>query len=299
VSDAAYLTAKRTVDDRALDDRVLRRFAAELADRDPPVRVVEVGAGTGTMVARLAARGLLPERVTYRAVDRVEAHVERARVAVPGWLDDAGYETAVDGKTVRATGEALDLTLSLEVADAFGIEDSADALVAGAFLDLVALPEALDRLATLAAPGGLLYAPITYDGTTGFAPTHPLDGTVERLYHRHMREVREQPGGPTAGRELLGAVPGVGGTVLEAGGADWVIGPTEGTYPAAEAVVIDHLLETIVGAVAEFPPEALDPSRLEGWAETRRTQLEAAELTYIAHNLDVLARLPDTAKEDT
>lgn len=293
MSDAAYLTAKRTVDDRALDDRVLERFAAELASCDPPVRVVEVGAGTGTMVARLAARDLLPEQVTYRAVDRVEAHVEQARADVPRWLDEAGYETAVDGETVQATGDTLDLTLSLEVADAFGSEDSADALIAGAFLDLVSLPDALERLAALADPGGLLYAPITYDGMTGFAPTHPLDGTVQRLYHQHMREEREQPGSPRAGRELLGAVPAVGGTVLEAGGADWVIRPRDGDYPAGEALVVDHLLETVVGAVGEFRPETLAPSRLAGWAETRRAQLAAAELTYLAHNLDVLARLPD------
>jgi len=292
VSDAAYLTAKRTVDDRALDGRVLERFAEELAAREPPVRIVEVGAGTGTMVARLAARGLLPERVTYRAVDRAGTHVKRARQTVPEWLADAGYGTTVDGETVRATGDDLDLTLSLEVADAFEVEDGADALVAGAFLDLVSLPEDLRRLAALTDGGGLLYAPITYDGATGFAPTEPLDGTVQRLYHRHMRTVRDEAGGPRAGRELLEAVPAVGGTVLEAGGADWLIRPDGESYPANEGLVVDHLLETVVEAVTAVPGGTVAPSRLDGWVGTRRAQLAAAELTYLAHNLDVLARLP-------
>ncbi|PSQ57565.1 hypothetical protein BRD18_07310, partial [Halobacteriales archaeon SW_7_71_33] len=61
-----YLAAKRTVDDRALDEGVLDRLARAVPDSPT---VLEVGAGIGTMVERLLDRGLLSGAVTYVAVD--------------------------------------------------------------------------------------------------------------------------------------------------------------------------------------------------------------------------------------
>ena len=68
-----YLAAKRSVDDRALDRRLLDRLADGAVraadDGDGPLRVLEVGAGVGTMVERLVERELLPAAdVRYTAV---------------------------------------------------------------------------------------------------------------------------------------------------------------------------------------------------------------------------------------
>lgn len=291
MSIAPYLTAKRRIDDRSLNNSVLEQFATELAAMEPPVRVLEVGAGTGTMVARLAARDLLPENVEYRAIDREGNHTEAALEQVPEWLTNAGYETSTSDRRVVATRGERELTVLFETADAFEIEEQADAIIAGAFLDLVELPDGLSRLTEHLVSGGLLYAPITYDGLTGFVPAHPLDETVEQLYHRHMLEIRDQPGGPKAGRQLLESIPDVGGTVLAAGGSDWVICPEHGGYPGDEQVVVEHLVETIIDSLSEFPAETLNPDSFSEWATVRRGQVESGELTYIAHNLDVLARM--------
>ena len=332
-----YLTAKRTVDDRALNRRVWGRFVSGLVDRGrastEPVRVVEVGAGVGSMLARLAAWEALPGRVSYRLVDVDEAAISAARERLPEWLADAGYDTEWldDGRLAasrdaNAAGETTglaqettglaqettkdtrtDLAVSFEVADAatlagteHGAEsspgpdpsatDDADAVVAAAFLDVVDLDRMLPALRDLLRPDGVLYAPCTFDGATQFSPQHDHDARIERLYHRHMDEVRERPGGSRAGRDVLERAPNHGFTVEAVGGCDWVVRPRDGTYPHAEAAFLDHLLATIDGALADYPVATLDPTVRETWVETRRRQLDRGGLTLVAHHLDLLAR---------
>ena len=325
-----YLTAKRTVDDRALDRRVWDRFVSHLVDRErastEPVRVVEVGAGVGSMLARLAAWEALPGRVSYRLVDVDEAAISAARERLPEWLADAGYDTAWldDGRLAasrdaNADGEATgtaqettkdartDLTVSFEVADAAALAGTergaesnsgtdwettgdADAVVAAAFLDVVDLDRMLPALRDLLRPDGVLYAPCTFDGATHFSPQHEHDARIERLYHRHMDEVRERPGGSRAGRDVLERAPNHGFAVEAVDGCDWVVRPRDGTYPHAEATFLDHLLATIDGALADYPTATLDPAVREAWVETRRRQLDRGELTLVAHHLDLLAR---------
>ncbi|MEY7848263.1 methyltransferase domain-containing protein [Natrarchaeobius sp. A-rgal3] len=315
----SYLTAKRTVDDRALNRRVLGRCSDELAGIDEPARVVEFGFGVGTMIERLAEWGRLPERTSYRAIDRDPENVAVARERIPDRLEatdyrivdepDTGWENPREGARAdtagrRASGRSIDLTL--EVADALSTEaiadrdtasegDSrADAVIAAAFLDIVDLERALSTIATILEPGGLLYAPITFDGATGFAPPHPLDARIERLYHRHMDDIRDS-GGSTAGRKLLSSLPENGFETLAAGGSDWIVRPRsadEGReYPAAERTFLEAILETIDEALVAYPGDVLDPADRRTWVSTRRRQLEESELSFVGHHVDVLARL--------
>ncbi|AXR76791.1 class I SAM-dependent methyltransferase [Natrarchaeobaculum sulfurireducens] len=292
-----YLTAKRTIDDRALDRRVWDRFVDALPDRnrDDPVRIVEVGAGVGSMISRLAAWESLPEAVSYRAVDLDSSCVTAAHERLPHWLEDAGYDVESYGEGLVASrvdgGTETHLEVTLEVADGFALDDDADAVIGAAVFDLVDLESTLARVRGLLRDGGVLYAPITFDGGTRFAPAHPLDGRIERHYHRHMDEIRDQPGSSRAGRELLEAAPKCGFDVVAAGGSDWLVHSRDGHYPDDEATVVEHVLETIEGALADYPPSILEPSTRDQWLETRRTQLDRGDLVFVAHHLDVVARV--------
>lgn len=309
----AYLESKRSVDDRALNDRVFRRFASELhamgADdgtddatrdgaTDRPVRIVEIGAGIGAMIGRLADRGAVPESVSYRAIDVDGESVGYARKRVPEWLREAGYEvdrggsgrSDREGSIVARGGDGRSIGIEFDVGDAFESADDADAVIAAAFLDIVDLDAALHSLPTLLRPGGLCYAPITFDAGTGFAPVHPMDGRIERLYHRHMDEIRDRPGSSRTGRELLAGLPSAGFDVLAAGGSDWIVRPRDGSYPAREREFLRHILETIEEALAAYPEDVLAEGSLESWLETRRAQLDRRELHLIANHVDVLAR---------
>src|SRR6266496_881701 len=75
-SETRYLHAKRSVDDRALNQGVLETFSAAVRARagtmralPRPWRVLELGAGVGTMVARLFDRGCITA-ARYTLVDR-------------------------------------------------------------------------------------------------------------------------------------------------------------------------------------------------------------------------------------
>lgn len=291
----AYLLAKRSIDDRAMDRRVLQRFGAELsaAGGRGPVRIAELGAGVGTMLPRLIDWRSLPARVAYRLIDDDPDSLAVARERLPGWLEEAGYEIE-EGKgsadlLARRGNDRLEIGFEVDDAFPFNPDWRADAVVAAAVLDVVDLEGALSSIRERCREGGLLYAPITFDGATGFAPAHPLDDRIERLYHRHMDEIREA-GSSRAGRDLLAALPESGWDVLAAGGSDWIVLPRGDGYREDEDVFLAALLGTIEGALAEYPADVLDPADRRDWIETRRRQLAEASLVAVCHHLDLLAR---------
>lgn len=298
-----YLTAKRTVDDRALNQRVLSEFSVAIASRNMPVRLCEVGAGTGTMVARLAKRALLPDRCFYRLVERKPECVSIARARLPEWVSEAGYttvdseretadETDSDTDCFSVTDGIRELTVDIRQQDLRELspQNQFDAVVACAVLDIVP-EESVSELLGLLAPGGVLYAPITFDGLTGFVPSHPLDTAVTEAYHRHMAE--RDGMGPDAGRAVLSALSQPTTEILAVGGSDWVIRPVSGRYPDDEQRVVAYLLATVVAAVSELIDRGetqLTRSELNRWETDRKKSLAQEELTVIAHNLDILAR---------
>ena len=73
-----YLLSKRTIDDRALNHEVWQALASFLEGREH-CRILELGAGIGTMVERLSAAGLLPAGA-YCLLDSDETLLEVAEL---------------------------------------------------------------------------------------------------------------------------------------------------------------------------------------------------------------------------
>lgn len=286
-----YLDAKRTVDERAFDRRVRERFRRELAGVDPPVRVLEVGAGIGTTVAQVLEWKGLGE-VRYTAIERRPEAIDAARDRIADSGREAGYAVDAGPDRIELSSAGRTCAVELVAADAFeylvASERSWDALIAQAFLDLVDLPTALPRLFDALDPGGAFYFPITFDGGTIFEPTvdPELDERIVDLYHRSMDE-RTRDGEPAGhsrtGRRLFSHVPAAGGEISAAGGSDWVVHPRDGAYPADEAYFLRYVLGTIEG---ELTGE-IDRGELDRWLARRREQVDRGELAYVAHQLDV------------
>lgn len=292
-----YLVAKRSVDDRALDRRLLDRLCelltARAQDREGPLRVLEVGPGVGTMVERLVEWNHLPAgEVQYTTVDLNPDNIAALRERLPAWAADRGLDVAESDDRLRFTGEGR--TLTVEPAVAEGVRFVADAdrswdlLVGMAVLDVVgldSLPGLLDGL----APGGLWYFPITFDGGTRFAPAHPADRAVEWAYHRHMDR---KPGGDSrAGSHALSRLQGRGdATVLDVAGSDWAVRPVDGGYPGTERVLVDHVLDTVESAVGEITGPGFAETFAE-WLSARREQAANGQLMYTTHQLDLLGRV--------
>jgi SAM-dependent methyltransferase len=300
---ARYLAAKKTVDDRSLNPRVWDRLRQAVQERPtpPPLRVLEVGCGIGTMIERLLEWGLLKQAV-YTAIDAEAANLTTARerlrslAAAPDAAPHYAPPAApLDSGPLLIQRETRKVQVELETIDLshFSAREqgraSWDLLIAHAFLDLLDLTAALPPLFSLLRPGGLFYFTLNFDGATILEPVidPPLDRQIETLYHGTMdrRRLAGQPAGHSrTGRRLFGHLKAAGARVLAAGASDWVVFPGEEGYPDDEAYFLHFIIETM-GRALEAHPQ-LDPERLRHWIEVRHRQIEAGQLIYIAHQLD-------------
>jgi len=284
---ARYLAAKRTVDDRALDGHVFGALQDAVADRDR-LRVLEAGAGIGTMLERLAERDALPPETTYELVDVNGASLATARERLPAWARERGGEAREEADTLELELPDRWVRVEFTEGDALAVapERSCDLLVGSALLDLLAY----DRFPTLLSAlreGGWWYFPVTFDGVTAFRPPHAHDDAVVERFHAHMDA--GEGAGSTAGRQLFDGLPD-GATVEAAGGSDWVVRPP---YPADEAYFLEYVLDLVRVSVAETldePGPELTREQLGEWVRDRREAVRSGRLVYLAHNLDLFGR---------
>lgn len=315
-SEQRYLLAKRSVDDRALNRVVLDHFKEALSCLREP-SLLEVGAGVGTMVQRLADWGLLANAsaVQYTLVDRDAESLARAHSQLLGWADESTQE----GSSLQLRRGSLRLEVQLVREDALVFCGRSggqfDAILANAVLDLLTLETALPQLWHGLKAGGLYWFTINFDGETIFLPELPLDAAIMAAYNRTMDE-RELMGGPPGdsrtGRRLLMALPESGARVASAGSSDWVVLPAQAGYPQDEEYFLEHILRTIEGSVGDWlraradEPDGVRPSESQEsqgsglslssfsqWVVERRAHIRASKLVYIAHQLDVFGRGPE------
>lgn len=263
-----YLTAKQSVDDRARDRRVRDRLLAAIPEHP---RVGEAGCGTGASVPTLHEWGVTPR--SYRGFDTDPGIVAFAR-----WLLR---------RVLRRRGLPTGTPVTFDVGDALtALPDAApdggfDLVFAQSFLDLVPLERALDSFGRAVEGDGLVYAPLTFDGESIFLPEHPADERVLKTFHA---AIDDTPGRDSrAGRHLLDRLREREACVEAVAASDWVVRPWSGEYPADER----YFLACILGFVADALGYVEGG---DGWLETRRRQLSAGELTYVAHGYDLLWR---------
>lgn len=284
-----YLLAKQPVDDRALNRHVLQTLRSSLPAR--PLRVIEVGAGMGNMLARLLDWNVLA-CAEYIHVDSLAENIAFARGWLPRWAESAGMcaEQAPDGR-LRLYDADREVTVTLEQADVMDYITRSplpgDLLIAHAFLDLLPMPESMPRLLSLT--NDLAWLTLNFDGVSSLEPQvdPALDEQIERLYHRTM-DARPTGGDSRAGRHLFQQLRAAGAEVLAAGSSDWVVYARAGTYPSEEAYFLHFILHFFEEALASEPE--LEPGALARWLAARRLQIERGELVYIAHQMDFLAQ---------
>jgi SAM-dependent methyltransferase len=290
---ARYLAAKTTVDDRALNRHVLAELRRLMPAGAP--RVLEVGAGLGTMVARLMDWGVVGTG-EYILLDADRPLLDDSRRWLRDWADARGLHSHLlpDGLQV------CDLRVRLEHAEVGGYleashEEPAEVLIANAVLDLVDVPAALPGLLRLLVPGGVYWFTINYDGESIFEPGDPHDDQIMQAYHRDMDE-RVRYGRPAGdsrtGRRLFHNLQAAGAPALAAGSSDWVVSADpDGNYPDDEAYFLRSILSTIQNALRSRP-DRVEPADLTDWLAMRGRQLAAGELVYIAHQFDFVGRAP-------
>jgi hypothetical protein len=290
---ARYLAAKTTVDDRALNRRVLAELCRLMPAGAP--RVLEVGAGLGTMVARLMDWGAVCAG-EYILLDADRRLLDCSRRWLCDWAAARGLRTDLLPDGLRAGDLRVRLVhaeLGRYLEAAHGAP--ADVLIANAFLDLVDVPAVLPGLLRLLAPGGAYWFTINYDGESIFEPGHPHDDQIMRAYHCDMDErfrYRRPAGESRTGRRLFHYLRAAGAPALAAGSSDWVVSADpNGNYPGDEAYFLRSILHTIHDSLRNRQ-DRVEPADLSDWLAERGRQLAAGELVYIAHQLDFAGRSP-------
>jgi len=295
-----YLAAKKKIDDRSLNRGVWERLGSALHDRraPEPLRVLEIGAGIGTMAERMAAGPLQHHSSVYTAIDIDPQCTRGARRRVRRWAEKSGFAVSRDGAGYRLESQDTSLRLAFQTVDAHFFASvsagtSYDVQLAHAFWDLVDIPTLLPGMLRILSNGGLLYFSLNFDGDTVLLPaiSDDFDARVIRLYHRSMdeRTIGGRPSGHSqTGRRLLLALMERQADILAAGAADWVVHPRRRRYPAKESRFLHHIVHTIDAELTDHP--GIDRDRFKDWIARRHGQVENGELVFMARHLDILAR---------
>lgn len=297
----SYLESKKSVDDRSLNRHVLDILRKELK-RNELIDVLELGAGIGTMVARLIDWSLI-RRANYRLVDLDQHSLGAAASWLTQWAQRSSKKATQRNGALRLSDGASDTEVCVDfvhssldeflAAQRATSSEQVDLIVANAFLDLVDVPAVIASLLALLKPDGLFWFSINFDGETIFLPEHPADVALLDVYHRSMDErVRSGrvSGDSRTGRHLFKHLHDAGARILGAGSSDWVVHAIDGKYPEREAEFIEHILATIE-AELNWRKE-VDQDVLRDWLSLRRSQLSSGILAYVAHQLDFIGRRP-------
>ncbi|WP_319585822.1 hypothetical protein [uncultured Desulfobulbus sp.] len=295
--DPHYLAAKKSIDDRALNRYVWTALCQALPETrsGEPANIVEIGAGIGTMLARIIDWGLLTGPATYLATDCDTDHLRLARRYLAAWAEERGYPLhwpeQQRGRLCTAQAEialVFEAVRAEEMARRTETRGTFHLVIAHAVLDLLDLPALLPGLLAQLATNGLAYCTCNFDGATLFLPEYPGGEEQEILRRYHASMEARLTGASTTGRRLLSLLQGPGFELLAAGSSDWVIHPRNTTYSGDEVVFLHALIATVEQELAgkSGPP----PSGLAAWARTRHWQVDAGTLSFLVRNLDFLAR---------
>jgi SAM-dependent methyltransferase len=277
--------------------------AGPRATPEAPLKVLEIGAGIGTMIERLVEWDLL-QQAAYTAIDIDPEAVAESRRRLPSWMAEHGFKVRQDGVMRQCfRRREREIVVDTEAVDVLSFvarpegQRAWDLLIAHAVLDLLDLSTTLPSLLALLRPGGLCYFTLAFDGATILQPEIDagLDAQIEALYHQTMDRRRSggRPAGDSrTGRRLFGLLRAMGVDLVDVGSSDWIVFAGPQGYVGDEAYFLHFIIHTI-GSALEGHPQ-LEPGRLAGWLGQRHAQVESGSLVYIAHQLDVLGRVQGT-----
>lgn len=273
---AEWLAVREAADRQARSPEVLeaaRRWADRLATRGGTLRVLDLGAGTGSNLRCLSPH--LPGRQTWTLVDEDPRLLALARLPQQRRCNAPMRNRGLDVRHVArdlAAGSLTDIVPGVHL------------ITASALFDLVSEAWCRRLIDEVARSDAALLAALTYDGRIALHPDDPFDPDMRALFNRHQRRDKGfGPAlGPTAATTLARLAASAGARVV-VGRSDWRLGRGEGA-------LLQALLEGWATAAQEMQPE--QAAGIEAWASRRLRQWRAGSLRVVVGHLDVLATWP-------
>jgi SAM-dependent methyltransferase len=266
---ADWLALREAADHAARSDRLARTVAGAIGGRTP-IRIVDLGCGTGSNLRYLAPR--LPPAQQWLLVDRDAALLAAARALTnPQRVETREIDLArIGDRSARAlfAGSAL--------------------VTASALLDLVSASW-IDTLATICAEvGAAALVALSYDGRIACAPAETHDERVRRLVNEHQG--RDKGFGPALGPDATAHAARVfaaHGYHVEREQSDWVL-------PPEMAALQRELIAGWASAAAQIAPD--ESAAIDAWRARRLAHVEGGRSHIIVGHDDLLA-LPHRAAE--
>jgi hypothetical protein len=275
----AWLRLREPADAASRDGDLARRFAAALPR---PVRLVDLGAGTGANARALAP--VIAGDQAWLLVERDASLRAKSRAAFLAWARRGGHSARAEkaAVVVAAGGQSWRFaTLALDLAQSLPSLAAADGVACSAFLDL-ASPAWLERLALWLAARPLPFlAILTVDGRRLWSPPAPEDALIAAAFRRH------QGGDKGLGRAAGADAAGVLARQLEASGFAVTTGPSDWHLGPGDHALLAAIVRTETAAAREADPGAA--AAIAAWRERRIAEAAAGTLALTVGHCDLLA----------
>jgi hypothetical protein len=280
-----WLKLREGADLAARDAVLARRFGAALRRRpDEPVRLIDLGAGSGAN-----CRALLPRiggDQDWILIDRDRDLIAAQSEEFTFWARRQGYPIlAGGGRMTMSVGDArwrvtsLPLDLAREGATLDTLD--ADGVTAAALFDLVSSDWIDGFVAYLARRQLPLLAALTVDGRRVWQPPLPEDDLLAESFRRHQG--RDKGFGPALG----GAAPARLSEALGGKGFAIAQAPSDWQLSARDSALLAALIAGEAQTAYAVRPE--HQTAIAAWEKQRREQLENGRLELTIGHRDLLA----------
>lgn len=273
--------------DRAARNPALASRFAQVLRRPPdrPVRLLDLGAGTGANARALAP--IIGGDQDWLLAESDPALLAFCAAEQIAWAAREGYgvEKEAGAVVIRAGSQRWRFTprpvdLASDLARCLG--DPYDGLAFSALADLASAAWVDGLAAQLERRRMPLLSSLMVDGRRQWQPPVAEDEFVRDAFAAHQR--RDKGLGPALGSTApvyLGARLAAAGFAVATAASDWQIGPDQTAMLAA-------VLEAERRAAGEERPE--DAERIDRWAEERRAVIASGGLSLAIGHRDLLAR---------
>jgi SAM-dependent methyltransferase len=274
---AQWLALREPADHRARDaslrDQVMHDLNHLARVRPDPIKIVDLGCGSGSNLRALAS--YMPATQHWTLVDYDPALLSAAKSALVQWADQTVSDQDIlvlhkNGKHISVKFLCEDLSSNLESVLAL----PTDLLTAAAFFDLVA-EKWLERFCGLLRSP--LYTVLTYNGQEIWHPPEPMDAAMLKAFHAHQQT--DKGFGVAAGPNAAGVME----TLLKARGFAVSSAQSPWKLAAADRNLIEQLAIGSAGAVLET--KQVSAEEVSAWRQSR----SVAQTCEIGHT-DLYAR---------
>ena len=258
---------------------------AESLARHDPLRVLDLGTGTGSNIRYLAERLRGPQQ--WLAIDRSAELLAALPERFRAWATPRGFDVVTRNGSCVVRGPHFESEIQtrqqdLGVLGDHRVFDGRHLVTASALLDLVSEQWLRSLAEHCRTAGALALFAITYNGRFSCEPREVEDDTVRDLVNRHQKTDKGL-GGVAAGPEAAAVAErcfAEAGYRVRRESSDWVLGPAE--HPL-QRLLIDGWAE----AASEIVPGSA--AMIAGWRARRLAHLDAGRSSVVVGHDDLAA----------